>query len=84
MRQSFPKDRLHLVAVEAVDAEGEQGAVARRVLLKPVVPWHRHFRLLTVLQVRQLQRVNAEAELEVEALQLPHSLRRTYRNTAAW
>jgi hypothetical protein len=84
VRQSFPKDRLHLAAAEAVAAEEERGAVARRVHLKPVLVRHRRFHLLEVLQVRQLQRVNVEAQLEVEALRLPHNLRRTYRNTAAW
>jgi hypothetical protein len=66
------------------DVEVEQGVVARRVQPKRVLLRPRRFHLLAVLRVHQLQRVNAAAELEVEALQLRHSRRRIYRNTAAW
>ena len=84
MQQSFPKDRPHLAAVEVADVEVERGVVARRVPLKPVRVRLRRFHLMVELRLRQLQRVSAEVELEVEVLRLRHSLRPTYRNTAAW
>jgi hypothetical protein len=66
------------------DVEVEQGVVARRVQPKRVLLRPRRFRRQQARRVHQRQQVNAEAELEVEALQLRHSRRRIYRNTAAW